>query len=298
MISTNITWLTCLAINMFSLCHLNHVQVHNSLFLIWPWKPGTSKAPVGPWYSSKLPFTFVTQNLDWKKVSFQNVWSLPKCFLTSTPQMCLSFKFFYQGLKFFCQLFTGTDKHDSVVLMTNDRGKAREPRWLAGATISPLAPSVVSLLSEHTQMQRHPFIDTDVMCGLQIRKPMSLYDYMVTSGGWEKDTTPIHPTLLTLTISFPCTGKMAVIRWLIGPYFFFVFSSFSMLMLQSSNVSVSIFLTLCLLSLSFSLAVVSLFAPLSLKLHLRGNLLGSPKHTCSPIKSRCICLSSLFLPLE
>ncbi len=43
------------------------------------------------------------------------------------------------------------------------------------------------------------------------------------------------------------------------------------------------------------------FASLSLKLHLRGNLLSSLEHTCFPIKSRCICLSkvslsSLFLP--
>lgn len=96
----------------------------------------------------------------------------------------------------FVSYFFGTDKHKSLVLMTNDRGEAREPRWLAGATISPLAPSVVSHLSEHTQMQRHPFKDTDVICGLQIGKPMSLYDYMVTSGGWEKDTTPTHSTPL------------------------------------------------------------------------------------------------------
>lgn len=39
-------------------------------------------------------------------------------------------------------------------------------------------------------------------------------------------------------------------------------------------------------------------APFSFKLHLKGNVLSSPEHTCFPIKSRCICLSSWLLPSE
>lgn len=109
-----------------------------------------------------------------------------KNILSSTLQICLSFKCIFWGPKLFCQPFLRTNKHKSVVLMTNDSGAAAEPQWLAGATISPLALSVVSHPFELTQMQRHPFKDTDVMCVLQTAEAMSLYDYMAASGWMER----------------------------------------------------------------------------------------------------------------
>lgn len=85
-----------------------------------------------------------------------------------------------------------------------------------------------------------------------------------------------------------------VTRLIVGPFFYVLLL---MTVRVPPSVRPSVFLSMTSSAISLCLFSLSL-APLSLELHLRGTLLSSLEHTRFPIKSRCICLSSLFLPSE
>lgn len=174
---------------------------------------------------------------------------------------------------------------------------AAERRWLAGVTIPPLA-----VLHTHTPIQK-----TCIWCVCVCVEAVSLWLLLE-----DEDRSRLACCPFDLRRWIPSSPMCPPTAWRETSVthhtcWLRLLSFCYSLSLSASTISLSFFSSFSLHCLFFSLifhSLSSFFCSVISQVPSWGeNLLSSLEHTCSPIKSRCICLSktslsSLFLPSE